>query len=120
MPEMLSPTAALAGRGLDTTVAMVTDGRFSGATRGAAIGHVGPEAAAGGPIALVQEGDRILIDIEARNLELLVAPAELEARRAAHSPPARKPAKGYLARYARTVGPASAGASLHAEEGEAQ
>jgi dihydroxy-acid dehydratase len=118
MPEMLSPTAALAGRGLDGSVALLTDGRFSGATRGAAIGHVCPEAAAGGPIALVREGDRIRIDIEARSLELLVPAAELEARRAAFAPPRRKPASGYLARYARDVGPASCGASLRAE-GEA-
>jgi len=117
MREMLSPTAALAGRGLDDSVALVTDGRFSGATRGAAIGHVCPEAAAGGPLALVREGDRIRIDIEGGSLELLVGEAELATRRAALVPPPAKPASGWLARYAKLVGPASRGASLSDQGG---
>ena len=112
MREMLACTAALAGRGLDASVALVTDGRFSGATRGAAIGHVSPEAAVGGPIALVREGDRIRIDIEAGGVELLVAEAELAARRAAWAGPPRRALTGYLARYAREVGSAAAGAVL--------
>ena len=89
MREMLSPTAALAGMGLDREVALITDGRFSGATRGASIGHVSPEAAAGGPIALVEEGDLISIDIPARRLELLVPEEELRRRREFWQAPAR-------------------------------
>jgi len=112
MREMLACTAALAGRGLDASVALVTDGRFSGATRGAAIGHVSPEAAVGGPIALVREGDRIRIDIEAGGVELLVAEAELAARRASWAGPPKRALAGYLARYAREVGSAAAGAVL--------
>ena len=112
MREMLALTAALAGRGLDGSVALVTDGRFSGATRGAAVGHVSPEAAAGGPIALVREGDRILLDIEAGTLDLAVAPSELEARRADWRPRPCRAASGYLARYARDVGSAARGAVL--------
>ena len=112
MREMLACTAALAGRGLDASVALVTDGRFSGATRGAAIGHVSPEAAVGGPIALVREGDRIRIDIEAGWVELLVAEAELAARRASWAGPPKRALAGYLARYAREVGSAAAGAVL--------
>ena len=81
MREMLTPTSAVAGMGLDKEVALITDGRFSGATRGASIGHVSPEAAAGGPIALVEEGDRIRIDILANRLELLVDEQELSRRR---------------------------------------
>ena len=81
MREMLTPTSAIAGMGLDTQVALLTDGRFSGGTRGAAIGHISPEAAEGGPIALVQEGDRIKIDIPAKTLTLLVDEAELTKRK---------------------------------------
>ena len=81
MREMLTPTSAIAGMGLDKEVALLTDGRFSGGTRGAAIGHISPEAAEGGPIALVQEGDRIKIDIPAKTLTLLVDEAELARRR---------------------------------------
>jgi dihydroxy-acid dehydratase len=110
MKEMLAPTAALAGRGLDDKVALLTDGRFSGATKGAAIGHVSPEAAEGGPIALVREGDRISIDIDARRIDLDVAPAELAARRASFKAPPPKATSGYLARYARQVGSAAFGA----------
>ncbi|MCL2811770.1 MAG: dihydroxy-acid dehydratase [Clostridia bacterium] len=110
MREMLAPTSAIAGMGLDKQVALITDGRFSGATRGAAIGHVSPEAASGGPIALVQEGDMIAIDIPAGGLSLLVDGAELERRRAAWQAPAPRVDKGYLARYARMVSSASRGA----------
>jgi dihydroxy-acid dehydratase len=110
MQEMLAPTANIMGRGLGETVCLVTDGRFSGATRGACIGHVSPEAAAGGPIALVQEGDIIHINIPGRKLELIVSDEELAKRRAAWK---RHPAKidyGYLARYAAQVTSADTGA----------
>ncbi|MGI9952745.1 dihydroxy-acid dehydratase [Moorellaceae bacterium AZ2] len=112
MQEMLSPTAALAGMGLDTSVALITDGRFSGASRGASIGHVSPEAAAGGPLALVKEGDLIAIDIPARKLELLVEEGELARRREQWQPPAPKIKTGYLARYARHVTSGARGAML--------
>jgi dihydroxy-acid dehydratase len=112
MREMLMPTSAIAGMGLDTNVALITDGRFSGATRGAAIGHVSPEAAGGGPIALVQEGDLIEIDVQRRALTLHVAEAELERRRAHWSPPTPRIQSGYLARYAAHVTSASEGAIL--------
>ena len=112
MREMLTPTAAIAGIGLDKDVALITDGRFSGATRGASIGHVSPEAAEGGPIALVQEGDLIKIDIENCTLDLLVSGAELASRRAGWQPPAPKVRSGYLARYAKLVTSASTGAVL--------
>ncbi|HHW13769.1 MAG TPA: dihydroxy-acid dehydratase [Firmicutes bacterium] len=110
MREMLSPTSALVGMGLDSSVALLTDGRFSGATRGAALGHVSPEAAAGGPIALVREGDRIRIDIPARRLTLLVDEGELSRRREAWQAPEPRVKDGYLARYARLVSSASRGA----------
>ena len=90
MREMLTPTSAIAGMGLDKEVALLTDGRFSGGTRGAAIGHISPEAAEGGPIALVQEGDRIKIDIPAKTLTLLVDDAELARRRQTWQPPEPK------------------------------
>ncbi len=98
MREMLSPTSALAGMGLDKTVALLTDGRFSGATRGACIGHVSPEAAEGGPIALVRDGDMIEIDIEARTIHLEVSDEEIRRRLAQLQPP-RHPAKGVLGAY---------------------
>ena len=98
--------------GLDRSVALVTDGRFSGATKGPAIGHVSPEAAAGGPIALVEEGDTVAIDIDAGTIELEVAPEELERRRAAWEPPAPKYTTGVLSRYARLVTSADKGAYL--------
>ena len=104
MPEMLMPTSALAGRGLDATVALVTDGRFSGATRGAAIGHVSPEAAAGGPLAGVRDGDRVSIDIPSRRLD--VSPT----RRGEAIPSATR--SSWLRRYAQLVGPAHRGAVL--------
>ncbi|MEW8957693.1 MAG: dihydroxy-acid dehydratase [Moorella sp. (in: firmicutes)] len=112
MQEMLSPTAALAGMGLDSSVALITDGRFSGASRGASIGHVSPEAAVGGPIALVEEGDIISIDIEAGKLELEVPEEELARRRAQWQAPPPKINSGYLARYARMVTSGAKGAVL--------
>jgi dihydroxy-acid dehydratase len=110
MKEKLAPTAALAGRGLDDKVALITDGRFSGATKGAAIGHVSPEAAEGGPIALLEEGDRIAIDIPGRSIAMLVDDDELAKRRSRWSPPPPRVTWGYLARYARQVGSAAGGA----------
>jgi len=112
MREMLAPTSAVVGMGLDHDVALITDGRFSGGTRGAAIGHVSPEAAAGGMIALVKNGDRIEIDIPGRRLELLVTAAELAKRRKAWKAPQPKVTTGYLARYARMVRSAGTGAIL--------
>lgn len=110
MREMLTPTSAIAGMGLGTSVALITDGRFSGATKGPAIGHVSPEAAAGGPIALVAEGDRITIDIDAGTLSLGVSEDVLAERRAEWMPPEPKVKTGYLVRYARTVSSADEGA----------
>jgi dihydroxy-acid dehydratase len=110
MKEMLSPTSAIAGMGLDESVALITDGRFSGASRGASIGHVSPEAADGGVIALVHEGDIISIDIPARKLELKVSDEELAKRRASWQPLPPKVTQGYLARYAKQVGSAAGGA----------
>ena len=112
MREMLTPTSAICGMGLDHSVALITDGRFSGASKGPCIGHVSPEAAAGGPIALVEEGDRIAIDIEAGTLELRVSDEELARRRAAWRPPAPKYTRGVLARYAKLVTSADKGAYL--------
>ncbi|MDZ7372660.1 MAG: dihydroxy-acid dehydratase [candidate division KSB1 bacterium] len=112
MREMLAPTSNLVGMGLGESVALITDGRFSGGTRGACIGHVAPEAAAGGPIALVEEGDLIEIDIPARKLNLLVDERELERRRATWRPVRRKPLRGWLARYAALVASADEGAVL--------
>jgi len=110
MREMLSPTAAIAGMGLMESVALVTDGRFSGGTRGPCIGHVSPEAAEGGPIALVQDGDTIEIDIPARLLNLKVSKEEIDKRRKAWKAPALKATKGYLARYQTLVSSADKGA----------
>ena len=110
MREMLSPTSAIAGIGLDKEVALVTDGRFSGATKGASIGHVSPEAAEGGTIALVEEGDMISIDINAGKLELQVSEEELEKRRKNLKILEPKVKEGYLARYAKLVTSASTGA----------
>jgi dihydroxy-acid dehydratase len=112
MREMLEATSALAGMGRDADTALITDGRFSGATHGAAIGHVSPEAAAGGPIALVREGDVISIDIDAGRLELEVSDAELEARRAVWKAPESRVKSGWLARYAASVSSAASGAVL--------
>ncbi|MFR5169608.1 MAG: dihydroxy-acid dehydratase [Clostridium paraputrificum] len=110
MREMLSPTSAIAGMGLDKEVALITDGRFSGATKGASIGHVSPEAAEGGVIALVEEGEIISIDINAGKLELEVSDEELEGRRKSLKPVEPKVTEGYLARYAKLVSSASTGA----------
>ena len=112
MREMLNPTSAICGMGLGESVALITDGRFSGATRGASIGHVSPEAAAGGNIALVKEGDRIAINIKECSIQLLVDDAELAARRAAWVAPEPKVKTGYLARYAKLVSSADKGAIL--------
>ena len=110
MREMLSPTSAIVGMGLDKSVALLTDGRFSGGTQGAAIGHISPEAAQSGPIALVKEGDRIAIDIPAKKLTLKVDLAELEKRRKSLTPWTPAITTGYLARYAKMVTSASTGA----------
>lgn len=112
MREMLNPTSAIAGMGLDDSVALITDGRFSGATRGASIGHVSPEAASGGNIGLVQDGDIIAIDIPGRSIELKVSDEELEKRRAAWICPEPKVKTGYLTRYAKLVSSADRGAVL--------
>lgn len=112
MREMLNPTSAIAGMGLGSSVALITDGRFSGASRGASIGHVSPEAAVGGPIALVEEGDSIRINIPENRLELAVSDEELERRRAAWKPRAPKITTGYLARYASMVTSGNRGAIL--------
>ena len=112
MREMLNPTSALAGMGLDKTVALITDGRFSGASRGASIGHVSPEAASGGPIGLVQEGDAIAIDIPNASIMLQVSEEELAARKAAYVQPAPNITTGWLGRYARMVTSADEGAVL--------
>jgi dihydroxy-acid dehydratase len=110
MREMLAPTATLMGLGLGDSVALITDGRFSGGTRGPCIGHISPEAAEGGPIALVEEGDTILLDIPSRRLELLVDEATLEARRGRWQRPEPKIRSGWLARYAAVVTSANTGA----------
>jgi dihydroxy-acid dehydratase len=110
MREMLTPTSAIAGMGLDKEVALLTDGRFSGGTRGAAIGHISPEAAEGGPIALVKEGDRIKIDIPAKTLTLMVDEAELARRREAWRAPEAKIKHGCAGRYSRLVSSGSQGA----------
>jgi dihydroxy-acid dehydratase len=112
MREMLNPTSALAGMGLDTSVALVTDGRFSGASRGASIGHVSPEAAQGGALALLRDGDVIDIDISAASINVRLSPLELQDRRAGWEPPAPHITTGWLARYARMVSGADEGAVL--------
>ena len=109
MPEMLAPTSAIAGRGLDKEVALITDGRFSGASRGISVGHISPEAAEGGPIAFVRNGDPILIDLETRSIELFVDEAVLEERRQLWIKPEPKIKSGYLAKYAKLVTSANTG-----------
>lgn len=112
MREMLNPTSAIAGMGLGSSVALITDGRFSGASRGASIGHVSPEAAVGGPIAFVEEGDIIKIDIDACSIELCISDEELEKRKANWTPREPKVTTGYLARYAKMVTSGNRGAVL--------
>ncbi|KHF40984.1 dihydroxy-acid dehydratase [Halalkalibacter okhensis] len=109
MPEMLAPTSAIAGRGLGTKVALITDGRFSGASRGISIGHISPEAADGGPIAFVENGDRIRIDLPSRTIEWLVSDEEHAKRKEGWVEPEPKVKKGYLARYAKLVTSANTG-----------
>jgi len=116
MREMLSPTSALAGMGLTESVGLITDGRFSGGTRGPCIGHVSPEAMEGGPIAAIRNGDRISIDIPKRKLELLVAEKEIQKRLSEWVKPEPKIRKGYLSRYARLVSSAGDGAVMRSEE----
>jgi dihydroxy-acid dehydratase len=111
MREMLGVTAALAGQGLADSVALLTDGRFSGATRGFSIGHVAPEAYVGGMIAFVKEGDLIEIDVPARKLQVQIAPEELARRKAAWKAPAPRYTRGVMAKYANTVSSASTGAT---------
>ncbi len=110
MPEMLAVTAALVGQGLGESVALVTDGRFSGATHGLMVGHVSPEAAAGGPIAFLKDGDRVTLDVTARRLDFEVGDEEMAARRRAYRAPAPRATTGVLAKYARLVSSASEGA----------
>lgn len=112
MREMLNPTSAIVGMGLGSSVALITDGRFSGASRGASIGHVSPEAAVGGPIALVEEGDMISIDINSNSLNVLISDEEMEARRAKWQPRQPKVTAGYLSRYASMVTSGNRGAIL--------
>ena len=116
MREMLNPTSAIAGMGLGSSVALITDGRFSGASRGASIGHVSPEAAVGGPIALVEEGDIIQIDIPANTLNVLVSDEEMEERRKKWQPRQPKITTGYLARYAAMVTSGNRGAILEIQK----
>jgi dihydroxy-acid dehydratase len=110
MREMLAATSAIAGMGLLDSVALVTDGRFSGGTRGACVGHVSPEAAEGGPIAVVRNGDKIMIDIKHRKLELLVPDSDIKLRLSRFKKPEPRVKKGYLALYSRTVSSAAEGA----------
>ena len=110
MREMLSPTSAIIGEGLGDSVGLITDGRFSGGTYGMVVGHVAPEAAVGGTIALVHEGDSVTIDAEQRILQLNVSEQEIARRRAAWLPPAPRYTRGVLAKYAKLVSSASIGA----------
>ena len=114
MREMLGVTALIYGQGMGEKVALVTDGRFSGATRGMMIGHVGPEAAAGGPIALVRDGDVVRIDCTASSIDILIPAAEMAARRAAYVPHQPEHLAGVLEKYAKLVGSAREGAITHA------
>ena len=118
MREMLNPTSAIAGMGLGDSVALITDGRFSGASRGASIGHVSPEAAVGGPIALVEEGDTIEIDIDNLSIQLDVSDEELSRRKAAWKPHQPKVTTGYLARYQAMVTSGNRGAILEIPKAE--
>ena len=116
MREMLNPTSAIAGMGLGSSVALITDGRFSGASRGASIGHVSPEAAVGGPIALVEEGDIIQINIPEMTLNIAVSDEKMAARKAKWQPREPKDTTGYLARYASMVTSGNRGAILQIPE----
>jgi len=113
MREMLSTTAALTGQGADHKVALITDGRFSGGTRGFCIGHIGPEAAVGGPIGLLRDGDMIVIDAETGSLNVEVSTAELARRKESWKPRKHDYQSGALWRYAQTVGDAEKGAVTH-------
>ncbi len=115
MREMLTPTSAIAGMGLDAHVALITDGRFSGGTRGAAIGHISPEAMQKGPIAVIEEGDRIEINIPAKKITLKLSDQEIQDRMSTWTPPEPKITKGYMARYARMVSSANTGAVFKSE-----
>jgi dihydroxy-acid dehydratase len=110
MREMLAPTSAICGMGLSKSVALITDGRFSGATKGPAVGHVSPEAAAGGPIALIEEGDSLTVDIEGGKITLNISDEDMAARKAAFVQPAPKHNHGVLAKYAKLVSSADEGA----------
>jgi dihydroxy-acid dehydratase len=116
MREMLSPTSAIIGAGLGDSVGLITDGRFSGATHGLVVGHVAPEAAVGGTIALVQEGDKITIDADQRRLQLEVSDDEIRRRRSAWKAPAARYTTGVLAKYARLVSTSSLGAVTDSED----
>jgi dihydroxy-acid dehydratase len=116
MREMLSPTGAIMGKGLGSQVALITDGRFSGGSHGFVVGHVSPEAAVGGPLALVHDGDRITIDAKKRTLELAVSAAELKRRRAKWDAPQPSVTRGVLAKYIREVSSASFGAVTDTEQ----
>jgi len=116
MREMQMATAALVGLGLGKDVALITDGRFSGATRGIAIGHISPEAMAGGPIAVVREGDTIEVDIPGKKLNLLIPDSELQARLDAWRPPTPRVKKGYLNVYSRLATSASTGAVFREQD----
>lgn len=118
MPEMLAPTSSIVGRGLGKEVALITDGRFSGATRGIAVGHISPEAAAGGPISLIRDGDDIVIDLQNRSLEVLVSEEELMLRAQTRPKFRAKVKKGWLARYTALVTSANTGAIMKISEEE--
>ena len=112
MPEMLGPTSAIMGMGLGSKVALITDGRFSGGTRGACVGHISPEAAAAGPISIIETGDMIKIDIHARSINLMIEQSEIDARMTKLPKFQPKIRSGYLGRYARMVSSADTGAVL--------
>ena len=117
MREMLTPTSVLCGKGLDRECALITDGRFSGGTRGLCIGHVSPEAAEGGPIGLIEDGDIIEIDLDKKTIDLLVGADEMDRRRKAWKKPAPNIKEGYMARYASMVTGAASGAVFKPVEG---
>ena len=112
MPEMLAPTSAIMGMGLGSKVALITDGRFSGGTRGACVGHISPEAAAGGPISIVEPGDMIKIDIPSRSINIMIDQSEIDKRMEKLPEFQPKIKSGYLGRYARMVSSADTGAVL--------